>query len=48
MVKEDKRKNYMAKAIIAAVDHVIDRLVNENLNVNINIKLKREEDDEIG
>lgn len=46
-VRENKRKNYVAKAIIGAVDHLLDRLADDDMEIVIKVKFKKEEEDVI-
>ena len=46
--KENKRKNYMAKAIIDVVDHLLKRLTEENMEIVLKVKLQKKEDEDEG
>lgn len=46
MTKENKRKTYISKSIIQAVDHLLNRLTDESMEIVIKIKLEKEEENE--
>jgi hypothetical protein len=47
MSREDKRKTYISKSIIQAVDHLLDRVTEEDIEIVIKIKAQKEEGNEI-
>lgn len=47
MSKENKRDTYISKSITKAIDHLLDRLVNEDTEIVIKIKVQKEEVNEV-